>query len=658
MAKPRSATTVRKTPNFDFIFGRYSHSHFEVPYFQVSMSFGDISTYLKLVSEMPGASAMNWRVEELFQRDIDWGRVTRKIVPYLKQQEQPHFFNSLTIALLPIRNGSIADYSAREFHPPALDNEQDLEVRHFGPLSCGYWQAWTQPEDDNARLGQLCWNTQEVCGVAIDGQHRLAAIKELGATTGTSSVPVILVVLHPTLGYVGNGIAAVIATLRRLFIDLNKHAQKVSRARQILLDDRDPSSICVRAFIGSQLTSGIDELTSNTPSLPLSLVDWHSEQARFDDGPYVTTILGTDWAIAKILNIRPFEDPMAHDQIERMITRLERLDIQLADAHIRNTECRKHERPFGFSDEDLAVIADGFRAKWCAPLIHLLTRLLPYGELIDLRRSRDTLRPEFANWYALKKSADDAKNATKASHLLTQYESELSNRSKDPIAPGDLVSAVQECDKLKRRRPLAFAVVFQRALLLAYLPYTRVSAQMLEQLGDVAEIEIDSDGQAEADVGTDIVTEMARAEGLVDALNHLIREEPAFLRSDCEFPVDEKNFDRFWLCSLVDPAGPIDFTQGASTRAADLLLLIGLFWSYRSVDGLKSGDFESLMDRADNASEGLDLKLFQCLQRMYSGESSIGGRIMKSRGLDAADNDANWKVIEKRAAWLWAAISK
>ena len=106
MAKPKSATTVRKTPNFDFIFGRYSHSHSAVPYFQVSMSFGDISTYLNLVSEMPGASAMNWKVEELFQRDIDWGRVTRKIVPYLKQREQPHFFNSLTIALLPMRNGA------------------------------------------------------------------------------------------------------------------------------------------------------------------------------------------------------------------------------------------------------------------------------------------------------------------------------------------------------------------------------------------------------------------------------------------------------------------------------------------------------------------------------------------------------------------------
>ena len=376
-----------------------------VPYFQVSMSFDDISRYLTLVNEMPGASAMNWRIEELFQRDIDWWRVQHKIVPYLKQQEQPHFFNSLTIALVPVRNNSISEFSDTGWNPPTLQSEESFEdgdVHHFGPVSCGYWAKWSHPAEDNARLGQICWNTQEVCGVAIDGQHRLAAIKELGATGATSSVPVILVVLHPKLGFAHRERADVIDTLRRLFIDLNKHAQKVSRARQILLDDRDPASICVRAFIGEQLTVGDTELDSSPPVLPLSFVDWHSEQARFDEGPYLTTILGADWSIAKVLNIRPFEDPMAHDDIDRLISRLEsRLEIALTEAHARLTECRRYDRPFGFNDEQLDSIATGFRAKWCAPLIHLFTRLSPYSELIRLRKSQGTLSPEFANWYAL-----------------------------------------------------------------------------------------------------------------------------------------------------------------------------------------------------------------------------------------------------------------
>ena len=78
---------------------------------------------------------------------------------------------------------------------------------------------------------------------------------------------------------------------------------------------------------------GACELAATPPVLPLSLVDWHSEQARFDEGPYLTTILGSDWAVAKVLNVKPFEDPMAHDDIDKLIARLEaRLGIRLPEA--------------------------------------------------------------------------------------------------------------------------------------------------------------------------------------------------------------------------------------------------------------------------------------------------------------------------------------
>ena len=56
MATPSAASTIRKTPNFDFIFGRFSRSDCIVPYFQVSMTFKDAAQYLRLVNEMPGAA--------------------------------------------------------------------------------------------------------------------------------------------------------------------------------------------------------------------------------------------------------------------------------------------------------------------------------------------------------------------------------------------------------------------------------------------------------------------------------------------------------------------------------------------------------------------------------------------------------------------------
>ena len=248
------------------------------------MSLNDAAQYLRLVNEMPGAASMNWRIEELFQRDIEWARVERKIVPYLKSQDQPQFFNSITIALLPIRDNSLGGFvTDGTWAAPPLENEGNFDgrVRQFGPISCGYWADWTDPGDDGARLGQLCWNVEQVCGVAIDGQHRLAGIKQLvgpGADVyRQSSVPVLLVVMHPDLGFNrGASRDSLIDMMRRLFIDLNKHARTVSRARQILLDDRDPASICVRAIVGSELRTGAEQLQESPPVLPLSLVDWHS----------------------------------------------------------------------------------------------------------------------------------------------------------------------------------------------------------------------------------------------------------------------------------------------------------------------------------------------------------------------------------------------
>ncbi|NDB68928.1 MAG: hypothetical protein EB015_13155, partial [Methylocystaceae bacterium] len=76
--------------------------------------------------------------------------------------------------------------------------------------------------------------------------------------------------------------------MRKLFIDLNKHAQKVSRARQLLLDDREPLALAIRKTIGADLNLKPTGATEHglpigadgefQTRLPLELVDWHGEQ--------------------------------------------------------------------------------------------------------------------------------------------------------------------------------------------------------------------------------------------------------------------------------------------------------------------------------------------------------------------------------------------
>src|SRR5262249_51639313 len=150
-----------------------------------------------------------------------------------------------------------------------------------------------------------------------------------------------------------------------------------------------------------------------------------------------------------------------------------------------------------------------------------------------------------------------------------------------------------------------------------------------------------------------------RAEQLVKALNDVVSKEPDILRTEFEFEWDEEDrFDRFWLCSFAQPEGTIDFTQGASKRASDIILLIGIFWLYHETEELDEDDFDELMERAEQANSGLELKLKQSMERMSVRPQSIAKRILSSRDQDADDEEALKREIWGRASWLWRVICK
>src|SRR5262249_1331794 len=77
--------------------------------------------------------------------------------------------------------------------------------------------------------------------------------------------------------------------LRNIFIDLNKNARPVSATRNILLDDLNIVSVCVRQLIGTKLSAEAEE-----QRIPLPLVDWMTEKNKIETGPFLTTILLLD----------------------------------------------------------------------------------------------------------------------------------------------------------------------------------------------------------------------------------------------------------------------------------------------------------------------------------------------------------------------------
>ena len=75
---------VPATPPVLFLSGYFGMHTWHVPYFAASMTFQDAADSLSLASDLPGADRIRWKLDELYQRDIDWVRVENQILAYLR----------------------------------------------------------------------------------------------------------------------------------------------------------------------------------------------------------------------------------------------------------------------------------------------------------------------------------------------------------------------------------------------------------------------------------------------------------------------------------------------------------------------------------------------------------------------------------------------
>lgn len=620
---------IPATPHFDFVYGKFALSSWTLPYFCTTMTAQDAASSLRLVQDFPGWEENNWSLEELFQREIDWKRVTQRIVPYLRSTDHPQFFNSITVALLPQVNTEIVPFDHSQIEAPPIDPRYGAtrKVLSAGPVTFGYWKEWERFSERAARFGTLRWNPEQAFAVTIDGQHRLAALREVSALDRAADtlVPVILLVFDPKVGYdAPRRSSTTVPLLRSLFIDLNKHAVKVSRSRLILLDDRDPTAVCVRALVGEGLEENMVDLDSSPPRLPLTVVDWHSDSARFDGGPYVTTIIGLDWMIQKALGIRPVSDYTDYSGLRRQLRAIKRtLGVPLLNARKRLADAEDRQRPFNYDDgsidgeDELQQIADAFRHRWNPGLAHLFTMFEPYARLLRLRKELNTINPLFVQWYQLYSSVDEGERGVKDAY------DELAMRLNESDVSTEEFR--RRLDRLEGEKGgnLAFNVVFQRALFLAFSEYQH---QLSDD--DVTDVAADSAGNEEGKVPLDYDEEEAdeffddleeagaddgeggsshsvegndedardevgevlrRSQEVVAALNDLVRRWPGFLdaRATCDRMEDAKDH-QFWLGTLWKAEQSIDFTQGASARAKSLLTWGMALWLLKQRGDLPS----------------------------------------------------------------------
>ena len=194
-------------------------------YFLVRMSMQELAMNIKFAEEVHGATQLS----DAIQRSLRKSRVKDEIARYLVHQED-RFFSSIVVA--------------------ALGGEPQ-----WFPVSFEEDPQFTLLMSDrrlSEAFGVLRFNGQQDY-YALDGQHRLAAIRSL--IDGTDDYT-------PTKGFKNEEMAVLIVTprqledrnefmirYRRLFGHLNRYAKRMSQFDNIVMDEDDPFAIITRRLV-------------------------------------------------------------------------------------------------------------------------------------------------------------------------------------------------------------------------------------------------------------------------------------------------------------------------------------------------------------------------------------------------------------------------
>ncbi|WP_419910671.1 hypothetical protein [Candidatus Poriferisodalis sp.] len=523
------------TADYTYLKGMYAIGPERLPYYALTMSVSDASRNLVLARDVVFDVKRPVKLEELFQRDLDIDRARTEIQTYLKRPESLKFFNSLTVVLLPVEAGDapipMDHYPASSLGAPIASADEGLTTKNVGPIQIR--------EMEGGAVGLIRWNTRQIRPVVIDGQHRLFALRELLADAAfvkylgpdSTQIPILALVLDSRVGYEPpqGGPTGVLSACRTIFVDINKNAKRVEGARLALLNDRSIADCSMRLL----LTDGIgieSEISGERPGqVPLALVDWHSELAKFDQSLYLSSVPVLRDVVNKALDLKQ-PDPYALDEWRAYLNRIEaRLEPEPADGWERSSmesrlrHARRDELPFGLTQAETRAAANGYVRGPGSLVVEPLLKAEPYAQLVSAYRAAGLIDGQFELWLG----HDDV-----GKRVFERY-------SNSEVPDAELIAR-----EIKDRYSLAYQVVFQKGIL--------ASVQLLES---------DREEALKALTGESHPGELATRSTLTAAW---------LARFDMRIATWFNEYD-FWRGFGVRLDGNIDFTQTAPSAIAGFI---------------------------------------------------------------------------------------
>lgn len=220
--------------------------------------------------------------EQIMQRDIDDGRVSMELIPYILGEAKSglvKLFPPIIVVVLPRDGKQPADHYPTVERGTIKEDDEVYESIRAGDVGrevfeMRRWIDRDEPQDHD--YAELRINTTSSALVIVDGQHRAMALLALYRNLhqwpeGTRAwqpfyerwtadqikqfdltnvqLPVMLCVFPDLDGQPNSPNVKVHEACRSVFLALNKNAKKVTRARNFLLDDHDLVSVFMRSVL-------------------------------------------------------------------------------------------------------------------------------------------------------------------------------------------------------------------------------------------------------------------------------------------------------------------------------------------------------------------------------------------------------------------------
>lgn len=387
----------------------------------------DISLYETLTKDK------SWPVSQIIQREVDRIRVSSISRSYvLGEGRLVKYFPPIIVALLPkAEDGKIAlsldfnvdntpgikeliysrsHYNSNDAIKPYIINSENLS------LVSGLFLLEVSKVFDT-RL--LSWDRDKFYAVVIDGQHRLEALlksSNINEAIDEYLQDVVFIDASPLLMKESNHTPVEI--VRRIFVDINTNAQRVGFVRQVLMDDKDLSSLCVQSLVDSSSKDG-----SSKPSdcyIRSQIVDWYGDKLKHVL-PHLTGILSLyqiidDYFIKNSLT--SLNDRRSPKKVNNWITKINSLFMvdsaiendsrfqdwnikglydSLTDYNSRINESREYQDEmddefkeseiFQYDYRILDIARIKFEDIYLRPLVKFFNNILPHQRVIDLIES-------------------------------------------------------------------------------------------------------------------------------------------------------------------------------------------------------------------------------------------------------------------------------